>query len=255
MSIGNTVTILSMLTAMIVPSKAMAQSGSNRSFRLLWCGTSSTSRRLMTFTTGMLKAQGFPVEVSKKGDGYALIYEGVFDRVAIASGTYDYVIQQISSSTLINPKNVESARKHMQDFCRLVKQKKGIPVFFESFTKKEARGKQLQMRQLCLEEARKGGAKVAFCGTAFTAVLGEKGDEYLFARDGTHASTRGNYLMAACITAALTGKSPVGNLAVFSKKNKRLISEEDATYLQKKAWETTKKYSVKAGTKSQSASE
>jgi hypothetical protein len=93
---------------------------------------------------------------------------------------------------------------------------------------------------------------VAVVGTAWSAAIHQRPDLGLYLGDGSHPNPAGSYLAACVLYATLTGLSPVGaprELAgtpwnfggPVASDNQTILaslSEEDAGFLQRLAWET-----------------
>jgi len=209
-------------------------------FSLLWFGTSTTSAEMMSFTEDMMEVHDTVTERFKAPD-YAIIYENTWtnSQHLIETGWYNTVIHQITYRTLETTNRIADARDSMQNFAAVVNQEAATPVFFEHYAIKDMLGRQAELRSLCVEEAALCGATVSFGGSAFTEAAEEKGYDFLLQEDATHANSKGNYLIAACMMAALTGQSPVGN---YPPSVAAVVSSNDAVYLQEKAWEVAQKY-------------
>jgi hypothetical protein len=82
------------------------------------------------------------------------------------------------------------------------------------------------------------GAPVAPVGVAMAKAEAERPDLTLIEEDEIHASWEGAYLAAATIYATLFGKSPEGLPYTFG------VSDEDAAFLQRIAWETVTEWQV-----------
>ncbi len=227
-----------LLACMMLP---MASSAGGGPFSLLWYGTSSTSAEMMGFAVDMIEAHDI-VSETRKAPEYAIIYENTYtnsQEELIESGLYNTIIHQITYWTLETTNRIADARVAMQNFAAVVNLQAAAPVFMEHYAIKDMLGRQAELRALCEEEAELCGAKVAFCGSAFTEAAEEKGYDFVLSEDGSHANSKGNYLLAACMMATLTGESPVGN---YPPSVAAVVSSNDAVYLQAKAWEVFQRY-------------
>jgi hypothetical protein len=93
------------------------------------------------------------------------------------------------------------------------------------------------------------GVKVAPVALAFQRSLQERPDLKLHAEDGDHPNGAGVYLLSCVLYATIFGRSPVGltyrlqgfALGIIPGADWEL-SEEDAAFLQRIAWETVQEY-------------
>jgi hypothetical protein len=213
--------------------------------RVLWLGSSSTSKALIRCTDEMVRRGGGLAIDSTKGAGYVRVdfiartgdYGPVgFD--AIRKGKYDFVVLQVSSGVLWDPMITEKAPAVVDQICEVVRKGGAVPILYEHFVSGKSAGKQDLLTELCVKAALRNRARLAPCGSAWKNVQAHKGKEpayqqNLFARDQRHAGRYGNYLMACCIYSALTGRSPVGDAMPSEQCG---VTLEDAAYMQTAAW-------------------
>lgn len=87
------------------------------------------------------------------------------------------------------------------------------------------------------------GALVAPLGLAFSSSLSERPDLDLYSGDREHANLRGRYLAASVLYATIFGISPEGPSWMSPEMaDKADMSEEDAAYLDRIAWQTVTEY-------------
>jgi len=94
------------------------------------------------------------------------------------------------------------------------------------------------------------GVTVAPVGVAWSRVLSDRPELDLYAGDRVHANARGMYLTLAVLYATLLGESPEGatymgpNLGNLVWVEEASITDEDAAFLQRIAWQTVSEYSA-----------
>lgn len=192
------------------------------------------------------------------------------------AGKVDFGILQLSGGIISrSPATEKNVPQVLDAMCELIREAGAQPVIFEHWTARD----QPKVRAYAIEAARRNGARVAFCGSAFHEVAADKGgvkegSKYLGSLS-MHTGPRGLYLATCCMYATLTGLSPVGlplpdpkagaveipkpgagqlggdgpatpeaEPAASSGAQDTVITAQDAEYLQKKAWEVQQKYSA-----------
>ena len=143
----------------------------------------------------------------------------------ILADKYDFVVLQVSSGVLLDPPVIKQAHSVIRRICDVISESGAVPVLYEHFVpdklvenrdfsaKQDLSGKQDLVTELCVQAAAENKARLAPCGAVWKVAASKKGEDYLRARSipgDFHANLRGNYLLACCVYAALTGDSPVG---------------------------------------------
>jgi hypothetical protein len=270
---------LAALLAGFLPGLVLAEpirAGAPAEVRLVWWGSSSTGKLfayMQRTLPDQLRMHRAPSSVWVRIDhiskdieaGETAKYEGVLRAIEkdINRSRYDFGVLQVSGGVLWSERSTKHAARIVDDILALIESSGAQPVIFEHWTSRDPN----RMRQVYLEAARKHRARVGFCGSASAEVIGERGKRYIGAGEG-HTNARGLYLWSCCMYAALTGKSPVGlplppaRIEMESspqgpadeepqeKPAKRrgkstkpiVLTEEDAVYLQNKAWAVQQRY-------------
>jgi hypothetical protein len=87
------------------------------------------------------------------------------------------------------------------------------------------------------------GAQVAPVGLAFSTSLSERPDFDLYIGDRIHSNARGEYLAASVLYATIFGESPEGLDWISPEMAEEAeMSGEDATFLDRIAWQTVTEY-------------
>ena len=97
-----------------------------------------------------------------------------------------------------------------------------------------------QLADATIAVANENNALVIPVGLAFANALKQRPDLKLTVADNRHPTSAGTYLEAATILAALTKKSPEG--ASYLGGCEKPLTEKDAAFLQKVAWDTVKNF-------------
>lgn len=97
-----------------------------------------------------------------------------------------------------------------------------------------------QLADATIAVANENNALVIPVGLAFANALKQRPDLKLTVADNRHPTSAGTYLEAATILAALTKKSPEG--ASYLGECEKPLTEKDAAFLQKVAWDTVKNF-------------
>ena len=85
------------------------------------------------------------------------------------------------------------------------------------------------------------GADVAPVGLAWQRAMEERPELDLYYLDGDHPSIHGTYLAINVVYATVFGKSPIG-LAYQPTRGRVGVTEEEAAFLRRIAWETVQEY-------------
>jgi len=173
----------------------------------------------------------------------------IFSKIKEAKA--DIVVLQISGGIFAQKEALDKVPSVIDDFCETIKSSGAIPVLFEHWSSNPE-----VMREICIDAANRNNAVVAFCGSSSAEVTREKGLDYILnqvLRDKGHVGERGNYLWACSFYSALTGRSPVGipvktierRSKVKQKNEQYTLSDEEADFLQKVAWNNYIKWKQK----------
>jgi hypothetical protein len=180
-----------------------------------------------------------------------------FAKDEIENGDYDIVVLQEDiqlSSSFIESKTVDSFHEYAQKFDALTKESGGKTIFFMAWPFEE-RGElpitYEEVAQAHRDIAAELGADVAPVALAMQRSMEERPDLDVFDADGIHPSIYATYLSANVVYATIFGKSPEGLTYLPPKGIYRLsdretvvdgITEEEAAFLQRIAWETVQDY-------------
>lgn len=238
-----------------------------RNVSILWVGSSSSAPRLFNCVQKMLNTNPRVNVACRKSQGYARVdyiaqnrmgmkelkraqtADFIFSKIKEAKA--DIVVLQISGGIFAQKEVLDKVPSVIDDFCETIKSSGAIPVLFEHWSSNSE-----VMREICIDAANRNNAVVAFCGSSSAEVTREKGLDYILnqvLRDKGHVGERGNYLWACSFYSALTGRSPVGipvktierRSKVKQKNEQYTLSDEEADFLQKVAWNNYIKWKQK----------
>ena len=154
----------------------------------------------------------------------------------LAGQAWDVVVLQGYSNGPISPDKAEPFRRAARQYAKAIRENGAEPVFFMTW----AYADQPEMiEQLDASYSAIGAeldARVVPVGRAFERATKTRPDLHLIIADLKHPTLAGSYLAACTFYAALHGRSPEG-LAYTAGLN-----EDDATFLQRVAWETWQDY-------------
>ena len=154
----------------------------------------------------------------------------------IPYGEWDTVVIQGHIPRTEDP-SAKSFMEHARLFDEVVRTHEARTVFFMSWPHADFRSVKLRdiidAHRFISEEL---GADVAPVAIAMQRVKHERPDIKLLAEDGVHAGWPGSYLASAVIYATLFNESPEGLGYTFG------VSDKDAAYLQRIAWEAVKRW-------------
>ncbi len=213
------------------------------SLRVLFIGNSFTQLNDLPQLTARLAASARPprtLETEFVGEGGATLkrhWETGRALEAIRRGKWDYVILQEQSSLGIDAFPRIYDPKIFHDYARLfdaeIKKAGARTVFFLTWGRQDSPQSQALLTHAYASIAAELKALVAPVGIAWQNALKENPKLVLHWMDGSHPNAAGTYLAACVFYAVLFSSSPEG----LSRSN---LSEEDAAFLQRIAWQTAK---------------
>lgn len=158
-------------------------------------------------------------------------------RFALLYGQYDYcVIQQFGHP--IPP--IEETEPSLEKIVRLCEKAETKPVLYMTWAKKHEPEKASLISGIYRTLAEKYHALLAPIAEAYEALRTDHPEIDLYWFDGSHASPYGDYLIAATLTALLTGKTDLTALSdnmidfcVRFEKGKKPVAVEDSAAAEK----------------------
>jgi hypothetical protein len=149
---------------------------------------------------------------------------------------FDAVVMMDCSQCPIHPRLKSVFTEFAGKDSDIVRAHGAKPVFFMSWAYADRPEMTAQLAEAYTVAGNANNALVIPVGLAFARAREKQAELGLYAPDRRHPSPAGTYL-AACVTfAALTGRSPVGNLYHAS------VDEPTAKFLQQTAWDTVQDY-------------
>jgi hypothetical protein len=164
-------------------------------------------------------------------------------RDTIVEGDYDVVVLQDALPLT----DVDTFHEYTRMFVEETRESGAEPVLFMTwprrafFTTEETTMEEIS--QAHRDIAAELGVDVAPVGFAWQRAMEGRPELDLYDTDKIHPSIYGSYLAVSVIYATVFGASPVG-LAYLPSENEG-VTEEEAAFLQRVAWETVQEYEVK----------
>lgn len=139
----------------------------------------------------------------------------------------------------------------VRELDEVVRDHGALPVLYMTWAKKQWPDQISVISRAYQEIGRQVGAPVAVVGLAWVEALRERPELELFTPDGSHPTPAGSYLTACVIYSTLTQRSPMGATGeasgnpwngsgpIDSDVPTKLVSlsKDDASFLQRVAWE------------------
>lgn len=181
----------------------------------------------------------------------------VFTKDEIENGDYDIVVLQEdlqTSSSYKESKTADSFHEYARKFDALIKESGAKTVFFMAWPFEEGGEVPItheEIAQAHRDIATELGADVAPVALAIQRTIEERPDLDVNDADGYHPSIYATYLSANVVYATIFDKSPEGLTYLPPKGIYKLsdretvvdgITEEEAAFLQRIAWETVQDY-------------
>lgn len=164
-------------------------------------------RRMVENATGE-ECQVFMLAYSGRSLKWHMDEEYFSERFNILNGHYDYCIIQECAHPMTE---FEDTIKYTHEIIGLCKKVNTTPIIFETWAEKDKPENQLEMNRRYRKIAEDEGVKLAPIGEIWSKVLKElvnEPDADLYYKDGAHASSIGDYLVAMTLTKTITGKLP-----------------------------------------------
>ncbi len=183
--------------------------------KILFIGNSHTymndmpelARRMIEDATGE-ECQVVMLAYSGRSLKWHMDEEYFSERFNILNGHYDYCIIQECAHPMTE---FEDTIKYTHEIIELCKKVNTTPIIFETWAEKDKPENQLEMNRRYRKIAEDEGVKLAPIGEIWSKVLKElvnEPDADLYYKDGAHASSIGDYLVAMTLTKTITGKLP-----------------------------------------------
>lgn len=221
-------------------SVAAAEEESAPAINILFIGNSYTYVNDMPVVITKMARSGKPRLVIRTVDmsngGYTLekhVNEGRAFKI-IRDMDFDFVVlQEQSLRPILDKKKMHDAIRRLDS---AIKQSESQTVLYMTWAREDKPKMTEPIAAAYKEIGNEIGAKVACVGLAWQKALKERPELSLYDSDKSHANRKGTYLTACIFYATLTGKNPAG----LSTGELKGITDEEAAFLQKIAWETFK---------------
>jgi hypothetical protein len=152
---------------------------------------------------------------------------------------FDVAVMMDCSQCPIHPKLKSVFTDYAKKNSDIVRAHGTRPVFFMSWAYADKPEMTAQLAEAYTVAGNDNNALVIPAGLAFARAIAKQPELNLYVADKRHPSLAGTYLASCVVFAALTGKSPVGNLYIAG------IDAPTAKFLQTVAWETVQEYYAK----------
>lgn len=209
-----------------------------RQFRILFIGNSLTywNEGLAHHLKLLVDSAELPLaftadQVYQLGAPLQTMWEESAAREMIAEGEYDWVVLQDG----LPSSDVETFHEYIRKFTTEIRDSGADPILFMTWARSGISSEEIA--QAYGDIAKELGLDVAPVGIAWQLVIEEEPGLDLFDPDKVHPNIAGTYLSVNIIFAAIFGESPQG----LDYLPDELIGEQ-ATYLQRIAWETVGAY-------------
>ena len=155
-------------------------------------------------------------------------------------GNYDLVVLQEDIPEIID-RDVKVFHEYTRIFVEKIKELGANPVLFMAWSYKRLRWISMEeIAQAHHDIAKELGLTVAPVGLAMQNAIAERPDLDMLHYDEEHPSIHGTYLSACVIYATIFGRSPLGSSYLPTWRGG--VTEEEAVFLQRIAWETVQEY-------------
>lgn len=159
-------------------------------------------------------------------------------REMISEDAYDLVILQGD----IPETDVDTFQEHVRKFDEEINASGAKTVLYMAWDYERLGWISMEeIAQANHDIAKELGIDVAPVGLAFQRALKEQPGLYMF-YDGEHPHIIGSYLAANVVYATVFGESPIGLSYLPSEEDGVTVTEEEAAFLQRIAWETVQEY-------------
>ena len=185
--------------------------------------------------------------VTRSGASLEKMWELTNAPEVIKEGDYDVVVLQGD----IPESDVETFQEYARRFVEEIKKAGAEPVLFMAWSYERLGWITMdEIAQAHFDIAMELGVDVAPVGLAWQQAMKERPELDMYSSDGEHPSIYGSYLAVNVVYATVFGESPVG-LAYRPPENyyplstggyTRGVTDEEAAFLQRIAWETVQEY-------------
>lgn len=153
---------------------------------------------------------------------------------------FDAVILQDNSQGPVHPELKKFFRKYAAIHSKDIRETGAEPLFLATWAYHGRPEMTAQLMDATTEVANENRAMTIPAGLAFARALKGRPDLVMTQPDNRHPTMLGTYLEGAVMFAALTHMSPEGSS--FRGGCAMALTDKDAAYLQKVAWETVKEF-------------
>lgn len=159
----------------------------------------------------------------------------------LGKGTYDVVVLQEDIPWADPATGVDTFHKYARLFDAEIKKTGARPVLFMAWSYEQLDWISMdEIAQAHRDIATELGIDVAPVGLAFQRAMKERPELDMYDTDREHSSIYGTYLATSVIYATVFEESPSG--LSYLPPGRRGITEEEAAFLQRIAWETVQGY-------------
>jgi hypothetical protein len=247
-------------------------------YRILFLGTGDTihNQGVARHLQGMGASATPPLQINAEsailsGATLARIWQSKWLREQIPQGDWDAVVLE-GEFAMGGAEAEKSYLEHVRKFDELIRSVGARPVLFMDWPVNfpgELAESYPQIEEIARVVSRAGAesnVEVAPVGLAFERALTERPDLELYDLDMVHPNVHGTYLTTAVFYATLFDRTPVGHKyrpahvfpdpnsveparkkTIENVRDQYHISEEDAEFLQRIAWDTVQEYQAEHG--------
>ena len=221
--------------------------------KILFVGNSFTYQHKLDLLTKQLVGSSNPPlnieaeSVVRPGASLEKMWELTKAPKVIKEGDYDVVVLQGD----IPESDVETFHEYARRFVEEINKAGAEPVLFMAWSYERLGWITMnEIAQAHFDIAMELGVDVAPVGLAWQQAMKERPELDMYSSDGEHPSIYGSYLAVNVVYATVFGESPVGLAYRPPEKIYPLsnggytqgVTDEDAAFLQRIAWETVQEY-------------
>jgi hypothetical protein len=215
--------------------------GPEPQYKILFIGSSLTyyNRGLKYHFTQLVSAADPQLIIqadaaTRSGAPLEFMWKETDAREIISAGNYDVVVLQDA----IPNTDVDKFHEYTRLFVAEIRDAGAEPVMFLTWERQGITTDEIA--QAHGDIAMELGVDVAPVGLAWQRVMDEHPDLDLYMPDAIHPSIHGTYLTVCVVYATVFGESPIG--LDYLPSDLGGVTEDEAAYLQRIAWETVQDY-------------
>ena len=211
-------------------------------YKILFVGSSLTywNKGLDLHIELLVESANLPLviqadKIIKPGAPLETMWEDTKAREMINEGDYDVVVLQDA----IHKTDVDTFHAYTRRFVAEIRETGAEPLLFMTWSRKGITTEEIG--QAYRDIAMELGLDVAPVGFAWQSAMEERPELDMYDSDEIHPSIHGTYLTVNVMYATIFGESPIG-LTYLPTEDSGVVTEEEATFLQRIAWETVQEY-------------